>query len=176
MKKAVLCLALPLIIAAGQPIPSTPDLGKAEGRCRAGEGGPALLINVTGLKDRKGNIKLEVYPSNDEDFLADDNILVAAGKTFRRVEQPVPASGNVQMCVRIPGPGAYSVSVLHDRDANRKFGLSVDGIGFTGNPRLGVRKPKAAATRLVVNSNGVSQTTVVMNYRKGLMSFGPLNQ
>ena len=182
MNKAVLglgmgiALAAPLVALAGPLIPSTPDLGKAEGRCRAGESGPALLVNVAGLKDRKGNLKLEVYPSNDEDFLADDNILVSAGKTFRRVEMAVPATGNVQVCVRIPGPGAYSISLLHDRDANRKFGLSVDGIGFTGNPKLGMRKPKAAATRLSVSSGGVSQTTIVMNYRKGLMSFGPLNQ
>lgn len=182
MKKAVfalglgLALAAPLVAVAGPLIPSTPDLGKAEGRCRAGESGPALLVNVAGLKDRKGNLKLEVYPSNDEDFLADDNILVSAGKTFRRVEVAVPDSGNVQVCVRIPGPGNYSISLLHDRDSNRKFGLSVDGIGFTGNPRLGMKKPKAAATRLAVGSGGVSQTTIVMNYRKGLMSFGPLGQ
>lgn len=182
MKKTVLALGLglaltaPLAALAGPLIPSTPDLGKAEGRCRAGESGPALLVNVAGLKDRKGNLKLEVYPSNDTDFLADDNILVSAGKTFRRVEVPVPASGNVQVCVRIPGPGSYSISLLHDRDANRKFGLSVDGIGFTGNPKLGMKKPKAAATRLSVSSGGVSQTTIVMNYRKGLMSFGPLGQ
>lgn len=180
MKKAVFALGLglavsaPLVAFAGPLIPSTPDLGKAEGRCRAGESGPALLVNVAGLKDRKGNLKLEVYPSNDADFLADDNILVSAGKTFRRVEVPVAASGNVQVCVRIPGPGSYSISLLHDRDSNRKFGLSVDGIGFTGNPKLGMKKPKAAATRLSVSSGGVSQTTIVMNYRKGLMSFGPL--
>ena len=165
----------PLLLAGGL-IPSTPDLGKAEGHCRAGESGPALLVNVAGLKDRKGTLKLEVYPSNDDDFLADDNILVSAGKTFRRVEQSVPANGNVQLCVRIPGPGNYSISLLHDRDANRKFGLSVDGIGFTGNPKLGMRKPKAAATRLAVSSNGVSQTTIVMNYRTVLFSFGPLKQ
>lgn len=180
MKKAVvglglgLGLAAPVLALAGPLIPSTPDLGKAEGRCRPGETGPALLVNVAGLKDRRGTLKLEVYPSNDDDFLADDNVLVSAGKTFRRVEMNVPQNGNVQMCVRIPGPGTYSVSVLHDRDANRKFGLSVDGIGFTGNPKLGMRKPKAAATRLAVGSGGVSQTTVVMNYRTGLMSFGPI--
>lgn len=169
-------LAAPMSAVAGPLIPSTPDLGKAEGRCRPGEAGPALLVNIAGIKDRKGNLKLEVYPSNDDDFLADDNILVSAGKTFRRVEMAVPQSGNVQICVRIPGPGSYSISVLHDRDANRKFGLSADGIGFTGNPKLGMRKPKAAATRLAVSSGGVSQTTVVMNYRTGLMSFGPLKQ
>lgn len=176
MKKAVLCLALPLIVAASPALRSTPDLGKAEGRCRPGEPGPALLVNIVGLKDRAGLLKLEVYPSNDHDFLADDNVLIAAGKTFRRVEQPVNAAGNVQICVRIPGPGVYSISVLHDRDSNHKFGLSVDGIGFSGNPKLGLSKPKAANARVKVTSDGISQTTVIMNYRKGLFSFGPLKQ
>lgn len=156
-------------------IPSSPELGKAEGRCRPGEQGPALIVHIEGLKDRKGNLKLEVYPSNDEDFLQDDNILISQHKTFRRVEVPVPA-GEPDLCVRIPGPGLYSISVLHDRDSNRKFGLSVDGIGFTGNPKLGMHKPKAQKTRLVVNSSGVSRTTVVMNYRLGLLSFGPLRK
>ena len=90
MKRLVLVAAIPLLLAAGPALRSTPDLGKAEGRCRPGESGPALLVEATGMKDRVGNMKLEIYPSNEKDFLADDNVLVAAGKTFRRVEVPVP--------------------------------------------------------------------------------------
>ncbi|HET9629673.1 MAG TPA: DUF2141 domain-containing protein [Novosphingobium sp.] len=168
--------ALLPISAAGAIIPSTPDLGKAEGRCRPGEQGPALLVRIDGLKDHNGNLKLEVYPANDKDFLQDDNILISEGKVFRRVEQPVGADDPVQLCVRIPGPGTYAVSVLHDRDANRKFGLSVDGIGFSGNPKLGMSKPKAAHSSVVVTGNGLSRITVIMNYRTGLMSFGPLRK
>lgn len=168
--------ALLPISAAGAIIPSTPDLGKAEGRCRPGEQGPALLVRIDGLKDHNGNLKLEVYPANDQDFLQDDNILISEGKVFRRVEQPVGADDPVQLCVRIPGPGTYAVSVLHDRDANRKFGLSVDGIGFSGNPKLGMSKPKAAHSSVVVTGNGLSRITVIMNYRTGLMSFGPLRK
>lgn len=147
------------------------DLGKAEGRCRTNESGPSFQVTVNGLKDRKGNLKLEVYPANDTDFLEDDKILVRAGKVFRRVEVPVPANG--QLCVRLPGPGRYSVSILHDRDANRKFGLSTDGIGFAGNPKLGMSKPKAAATSAVAGA-GPTRIAVTMNYRSGLMSFGPI--
>jgi uncharacterized protein (DUF2141 family) len=174
--KAVGAAALVPLSAAGAIIPSTPDLGKAEGRCRPGEAGPALLVRIDGLKDHNGNLKLEVYPANDKDFLQDDNVLISEGKVFRRVEQPVGGDSPVQLCVRIPGPGAYAVSVLHDRDGNRKFGLSVDGIGFSGNPRLGVSKPKAAKASVVVTSGGLSRITVVMNYRTGLMSFGPLRK
>ncbi len=146
---------------------SSPELGQAEGRCRAGEPGPALLVDVTGLKDRRGLIKLEVYPANDDDFLADDSDLVNAGKVFRRVEQPVPAAGPVTLCVRVPGPGSYSIVVLHDRDANHKFSWWSDGVGFAGNPRLGWHKPSAEDTS-IATQGGITRTSIVMNYRHGL--------
>ncbi len=168
-------LALPFLVTliAATP-PSSPDLGKAEGQCRAGESGPALLVDVVGLKDRQGRLKLEVYPSNDMDFLADDNILIGAGKTFRRVEFAVPAAGPVQVCVRVPGPGAYNVSLLHDRDANRKFGWTVDGIGFSGNPKLGWSKTKAASARMTAGA-GLTRVSITLNYRSGL-GVAPLKQ
>jgi uncharacterized protein (DUF2141 family) len=157
--------ALPLLVAA--MIPSSPDLGKAEGHCRADEPGPALLVGVEGLKDRQGRLKLEVYPANDHDFLQDDNILVSRGKVFRRVDVPVPVSGPIELCIRVPGPGAYSVSLLHDRDENRKFGWMIDGIGFAGNPKLGLSKPRAAAARVIAGA-GLTRLPITLNYRHGL--------
>ncbi len=168
MKPVALMLAMPLLLAAGPALRSSPDLGKAEGRCRPGESGPALLVEATGLKDRTGNMKLEIYPANEQDFLADDNLLIAAGKTFRRVEVPVPQTGPVLLCVRIPGPGTYAVSVLHDRNGDRRFGWKIDGIGFSGNPKLGWGKPKARQSSVQVNGGGVSRISVVMNYKSGL--------
>jgi uncharacterized protein (DUF2141 family) len=180
-------LMLPLLLAAAAPamsevskddpnyIRSTPDLGKAEGQCRPDEKGPAVIVTVVGLRDRAGHLRAEVYPAHDGDFLADDNQLIMAGKTFRRVEIPMPKAGVVQICVRLPGPGTYSMSVLHDRDMNRKFGISSDGIGFPGNPKLGLSKPKAAATSFVAG-HGLTEITVRLNYRRGMFSFGPLKQ
>lgn len=171
---AIAALALPVLLGGATELLSTPDLGKTEGRCRAGETGPALLVTAAGMKDHTGNLKLEVYPSNDADFLQDDNILLNAGKTFRRVEEATPQQDQPTLCIRIPGPGTYSVSLLHDRDRNRKFGWKIDGIGFTGNPRLGWSKPKAAATRITAGA-GITRVTVVMNYRRGL-GVAPLKQ
>lgn len=167
-----------MAVAAVPTIPSTPDLGKAEARCRPGESGPSFLLDIVGLKDREGRLKAEIYPANDQDFLQDDNILIAQGKVFRRVEVPIGQgsvqNGNdAQICVRVPGPGRYAVSVLHDRDGNRKFGLSVDGVGFGGNPKLGMGKPKAASATLVVG-HGPARARIIMNYRRGLLSFGPV--
>lgn len=163
---AIAAVAVLPFVAAGL-IPSTPDLGQAEGRCRVNEPGPAFLVSVNGLKDRKGKLKLEVYPANDHDFLQDDNVLISQGKVFRRVEVPVPPSGPVELCIRVPAPGAYSVSLLHDRDGNRKFGWMVDGIGFAGNPRLGWSKPRAAAAEANVGS-GLTRLPITLNYRHGL--------
>ncbi len=156
-------------------IASSPDLGKAAGQCRPGEQGPSFLVSVTGLKDRRGRLKLELYPANDEDFLADDNELVAAGKPFARVEIETPKTGDVEMCIRAPYPGTFALSLLHDRDSNRKFGLSVDGIGFAGNPHMGWAKPKAAAASITVGS-GPNHIRIVMNYRHGLFSLRPLGE
>lgn len=165
-------VALAIAVSAPPRLPSTPDLGIAAGRCRTDESGPALIVDVEGLRDRQGLLKLEVYPADDADFLADDNLLIEQGKTFRRVVAAPPARGPVTMCVRVPAPGRYAVSLLHDRDGNRKFNLSSDGIGFAGNPRLGLSKPRAAAASAVAFTRPV-RIAIVVNYRHGLFSFRP---
>ena len=176
MIRLALALSSLLLVAADDgpaPLRSSPDLGKAEGQCRPGETGPAVIVTAVGLKDRNGLLRAELYPADDEDFLADDNVLIMAGKTFRRVEVPVAKTGPAQLCVRLPGPGTYTLSLLHDRDSNRKFGLSSDGIGFPGNPHLGFSKPHASAARFVAGT-GLTGISIRLNYRHGLFGFGPL--
>jgi len=161
------------VLLAAATLPSRPELGMAEGRCRPNEAGPAILVTAMGLKDRKGLIRAELYPPDDPDFLADDNVLIAAGKTFRRVEMQVPKDGPVRLCIRAPGPGVYTLALLHDRDMNRKFGFLSDGIGFPGNPRIGHSQPPAPAARISVGA-GITPTSITLNYYHGLFSFGPI--
>ena len=92
MKRQLFALATVSLLANG-PVRSSPSLGTAEAACLADEVGPALMIRVLGLKGRKGLLRAELYPPNDSDFLADDNVLVQQGKTFRRVDVPIPTSG-----------------------------------------------------------------------------------
>jgi uncharacterized protein (DUF2141 family) len=170
--RRLFCLVLMLATGAAS-LPSRPDLGTAAGACRPGETGPAVLVTAAGLRDRQGRLRLEVYPASDGDFLADDNVLIAAGKTFRRVDIAVPAAGPAVLCVRVPGPGAYTLSLLHDRDGNHKFGLASDGLGFPGDPPLHLGPPPASAAR-VVASGGLTPLTIRLNYHHGLLAFSPI--
>jgi uncharacterized protein (DUF2141 family) len=169
----VVSLLLLAADAAAAHVRSTPSLGLAEGRCRPNEAGPAVLIDAIGLKDRSGVLRAELYPANEHDFLADDNALVEQGKTFRRVELVLASPGPARLCIRAPAPGAYALALIHDRDQTRGFSLLHDGIGFPGNPKLGFSRPAAAAARIVVPT-GVVETQILLNYRRGLFSFGPL--
>jgi len=146
---------------------SSPDLGVAAGRCRASETGSAFEVDVAGLKDRAGRLKLELYPANDQDFLADDNKLIMAGKPFARVDVQTPSDGPVQLCIRAPHAGRYALSLLHDRNSDHKFQLSSDGIGFSNNPKLGWSKPDADRVAVDVGDSP-RRITIVMNYRHGL--------
>ncbi|KPF76651.1 hypothetical protein IP88_06380 [alpha proteobacterium AAP81b] len=160
----------------GQPgyIRPSPDLGKTDAQCRAGEAGPAIVVTVDGFRDRVGMARVEVYPPTDEDFLQADNKLVMAGKLFRRVEVPVTPSGPMQLCIRVPSPGNYTLSVLHDRDSNHKYGLSVDGVGVPNNPRICFGKPRAAAVTFRAGP-GITTLPITLQYRRSLFCLGPHN-
>ena len=51
--------------------------------------------------------------------------------------------------------------------------VAIDGVGFSGNPRLGWGRPAAAAARFRAGP-GITALNIVLNYRRGLMSFGPI--
>jgi uncharacterized protein (DUF2141 family) len=168
-----LALLAPLLVSAHAVEPS-PDLGTAEAGCRPAEAGPAVIVSVEGLKDRRGILRLELYPPDDADFLADDAKLVNAGRTFRRLDVPVPPAGPVRLCMRLPEPGTWALVLLHDRDSNLKFNGLIDGAGFAGNPRLGLSRPKAEAARFVAGPE-LTRLTIRLNYWRGF-SFGPLRK
>jgi uncharacterized protein (DUF2141 family) len=163
---ALLPMALLVAVPAGAQV-----LGSDAAACNPG-GGPAILAQIAGLKDRKGRIKLELYPANETDFLADDSVLLAAGKTFRRVWTAIPASGQVQVCIRVPRPGRYALFVTHDRDGKNKFNFFADGAGFPGPGKIGMSRPKVERA-LVDVGTATAERTVQMQYLHGLGGFSP---
>ena len=167
MKRMMTALALLVAAPAHAQV-----LGSDAAACSPG-GGPAILVETVGLKDRKGRMKLELYPANEADFLEDDNKLIAAGKTFRRVWTGIPASGPVAICIRVPHPGRYALLVTHDRDGKNKFNFFADGAGFPGEGKLGMSRPRV--DRAIVDvGTGTAERVVRMQYLRGLGGFAPM--
>lgn len=144
-----------------------------DGSC-AIPGGPPIMVNVTGLKDRAGRLKVELYPATEADFLKDDRDLVREGKPFRRVWAPMPASGPVTVCIRAPGPGQWALLFTHDRDGKNKFNFWQDGAGFPSNQRLGRSRPKLRQALLNVSASG-GAVTIQAQYLRGLGGFAPMD-
>lgn len=171
--KSVVLTALLAAAAAIAATPATAQIIGTDAAACAPGGGPAILANLTGLKDRKGSLKLELYPATEDDFLKDDRDLIAQGKFFRRVRAGTPESGGVSVCIRVPRPGRYALLATHDRDGKNKFNFFSDGAGFPSNKKLGMSRPKLAEAVIDVG-NGVTMTTIRMQYLRGVLSgFGP---
>ncbi|TGX53549.1 DUF2141 domain-containing protein [Sphingomonas gei] len=166
---AVAAIGAAVLAFAAAPAAADP----VDGSC-ALPGGPRVQVNVTGLKDRTGRLKLELYPANEADFLKDDRSLVREGKPFRRVWATMPASGPVTLCIRAPSAGQWALLFTHDRDGKNKFNFWQDGAGFPSNQRLGRSRPKVRQALVNVAASG-GQITVRAQYLKGLGGFGPLD-
>ncbi len=135
-------------------------LGPDAASCRTGAGEPAVLVNVTGFKERAGRVRVQLYGSNPADFLA-------KGKKLRRIDLPVTATGPMRVCVAVPKAGEYAIAVRHDVKGNGSdWG---DGGGFSRNPKLSLLslKPKYQSVAIPVG-NGVKTIDVVLNYKQGL--------
>ena len=165
------CVTLAAIAVLAGPA-GAQVLGSDAAACRPGEG-PAIAVEVIGLKDRTGELKLELYPDDEAGFLKDDHVLIAAGKTFRRVVVPTPPSGAPILCIRVPRPGRYALLLTHNRDGKNKFSFWNDGAGFASNAKLGRSRPKVTQGRIVV-PEGVVSIDIHAQYLRGLGGFGPI--
>lgn len=168
---------IPMLAAAALAVlppqaASAAIIGSDAAACESGRES-SILVNVVGLKDRKGEMKLELYPANEDDFLKDDRDLIKEGKFFRRVRTPTPQIGAVEMCIRAPSAGRYALLVTHNRDGKNKFSFWSDGAGFASNQKLGRSRPKVNQAIVDVRS-GVTPVTVRMQYLRGLGGFGPM--
>ncbi|UZK64902.1 DUF2141 domain-containing protein [Sphingomonas sp. M1-B02] len=165
----------PILIAAiaalAMPSAAAAQADPLDGSCAIGSG-PTLRVNIIGLKDRTGRLKLELYPGNEADFLKDDREIKREGKQMRRVWSATPAAGPVTLCIRAPSAGQWALLFTHDRDGKNKFNFWQDGAGFPSNQRLGRSRPKVRQALVNIPAAG-GQITVRAQYLKGLGGFGP---
>lgn len=159
-----------LSIAAPAPV-SAEMIGADAGLCNSGQG-PSIQVNVEGLKDRTGELWLELYPANANDYLRGDDELAAEHKLFRRARSRLPGSGAVSICVRVPGPGRYALMLRHNRVGKDKFSVWSDGAGIPANQSLGRSKP--TVEQAAVNAGAkVTVLNIKMQYLRGF-GFSPL--
>jgi uncharacterized protein (DUF2141 family) len=129
-----------------------------------------VLVRVSGFKSHTGALRIQLYNNNPDEFLE-------KGKRLRRVDLPVTRAGPMAVCIRTPGNGAYAVFVRHYVDGPPKPGINLnDGAGFSRNPHLTLFHHKPPLSDVLIHVNGHAAIDVVLNYRKGLFSVGPVGQ
>ena len=80
-KLAIAAIAVAALFAG--PVVAAP-LGPDAAACAAGAGQPAVLVRVEGFKTRTGALRVQVYGSNPQDFLA-------KGRKLRRIDLDLDA-------------------------------------------------------------------------------------
>jgi len=153
--------------AAAAPARAQEVLGADAAACAPGASGTAVLVRVHGFKARTGNLRVQTYGNDAKRFLA-------SGAKLRRIDLPVTPAGDMHVCIEVPGPGIYGIAVRHDRDGNGKSGWN-DGGGFSRNPKLHFPNPKPDFDDAKIEVGaGVKRIDVVLNYRVGFLSIGPV--
>lgn len=171
LKCLIAAAALIAVPAAVDARPGLELLGQDAAACAAGQG-PAVQVNIAGLKDSAGELWVELYPANEADFLRAEEDLAAQHKVFRRTRAKA-TSALAAMCIRAPHPGRYALMLRHNRTGRDKFSLFSDGVGFPGNKPLGRSRPHYTEALIDIGP-GVVVTTVRLQYLRGLGGFSPL--
>ena len=152
-------LLLPACAAAAMAVPAAgASPGTATSDCAAGK--PAVLVHVAGFKQAKGQVKISVYGSDRDRWLA---------KKGRVAKVKIPVTGRaMNVCIPVPAPGRYAVAVHHDYNLNGNRDAQ-DGGGYSRNPKVTLLNPKPAFTRAAFNvGNGPARVGVTILYINGL--------
>lgn len=140
-----------------------PVLGPHAARCTSGNG-PAILVNIVGLKNRAGTVRVRTFGGPSKTWFDKKSWLT-------RVELPTPPSGPVRICLPVSAPGTYAVDMRHDINGNGDTDRS-DGGGASGDPKVTLldfvfgRKPSPKTTAINVGP-GVTEITITAMYLSG---------
>ena len=164
MKHLVLATLAMALASGAAAQPAT--VGDDPRLCYAGAHASSALVDVIGLKDTTGTLRVEIYPAAKDDFLKDFDELKAEGKAAYRVQTPVTGP-EMRVCIRAPGPGRWSVAVIHSRGGRRKFDWHTDGAGFANNPGFVFGKPDWDKTVATFGMSPIS-LRIAPRYLRGL--------
>ena len=125
-------------------------------KCGAGKG-PAIQVNVRGIKSSSGKIRVQNYPATQGAWLA-------KGRWLHRIEAKA-AAGGLNFCVPLTASGKYAIAVRHDKNSNGKTDISSDGGGFSNNPSINVLNLGKPSVGKVAFSAGPGVTTITVNMK-----------
>lgn len=158
---AAVAIGAAAIAAAAAP---AAVLGPHAEACAAGAGKPAMLVRVEGLKGRVGTVRVQSYGGNPDSYFE-------KGAYLERVEVRPPAEGAVEICLPVPRPGTYAVSVKHDVDGGSGGWSLHDGGGFSGNPNMSAMdalfKRKPSPVQVEVQVHGLTRVPITVRYLQG---------
>lgn len=124
--------------------------------CLAGDNSSArMLLTLKGVYSDEGNIRVQVYNNNPDEFLA-------KGKKILRIDVPALKKKST-VCVTFPSSGKFALAILHDRNANGKTDFLTEGFGFSNNPTLNFSAPDHEDVVIDVK-DGLAKETIKMTY------------
>ena len=131
----------------------------AGGAAPASQPTATLTINVTGLRNHKGQLIFGVFKSSS-------GFPVDSGKAVDW--QIKPADANTVVFTASLPPGTYAASVLHDENKNGKIdknlvGVPLEGYGVTNNPKPRFRAATFDEARFTLPAEGAT-LTISMQY------------
>jgi uncharacterized protein (DUF2141 family) len=155
-KYLVLISATALALVSGTAAASE-EISNDLSRCTAGKG-PAVLVNVQGVKEARGNVSVQSYAATPGTWLA-------KGRWLHRIESRASA-GNMSFCVPLPSEGKYGIAVRHDRNGNGKTDFTQDGGGFSNNPSVSILNlGKPSVSKVAFDAGpGITRITINLKY------------
>lgn len=127
--------------------------------CAPGKG-PAVRVQISGLRSASGNLFVRTYYAKSGDWLR-------SKRYIHRIDAK-PRKGQMYVCVPLPGAGRYAIAVQHDENGNRKTDFSSDGAGMSNNPEiktfLGIPRPPSVETTAFSAGEGVSGLAIRVRY------------
>ena len=117
--------------------------------------GQTALVRVRNIRSTEGNVRVEIYPNDEDDFLDGD-------KRLNRIDVP-SADYERDVCLILPGVKKYALVVIHDRNANDKADFFTEGFGFSNNIKLKLAKPKLEDV-VFQAKEGLNQMQIDLSY------------
>ena len=153
---AALGLSTATMLASPAQAQFRQEIGNDMSRCRGK--GPAVRINVAGIKSGGGALRVQLYRGIKADWLE-------SGRWIHRIEIPARA-GSMAVCMPVPVAGTYAIAIRHDLNGNGDTDIMSDGGGMSNNPSINIfnlGKPNYKKTAFEV-PNAVKNITINMKY------------